>query len=67
MAYSIEKELVCNGCKHLWHSCAKCTALGEKKTAGGFTWREHKPLNSANINKKKYVLRDANCPGFVKR
>lgn len=67
MRYTIEKELVCNGCKHLWHKCSKCTALAKKKRLGKYSWFEHKDLNSIVLNNKKYVLKDSTCPGFVRK
>lgn len=67
MKYAIDKELVCNGCKRLWYKCAKCTALTTQKKLGEYTWNDHKALNTAKLGRKKYVLRDSKCPGFVQR
>ena len=67
MKYTIDKELVCNGCKHLWHKCAKCTALKTVCKKGKYSWDEHKPLNTYVANGKKFVLKDVACPGFIRK
>ena len=65
--YQIDKEIVCNGCKNLWHKCAKCTALKTKNKLGRYSWNEYKALNTYTSDNKKYVIKDSACPGFIRK
>lgn len=67
MSYRINKENTCNGCKNLWHKCAKCSALKTLKKLNGYSWNECKSLNTYTTGNKKYVLRDTACPGFIRK
>lgn len=63
----IDKEIVCNGCKHCWHSVGKCTVKPIHKKVGKYQWNEYTILNSVVLNGKKYLLRNKNCCTGYKR
>ncbi len=62
----IDKELICNGCKHCWHAIGKCTAKPAYHKFGKYKWNTYTALNCVVLNNKKYILRDKECcTGYV--
>ena len=52
---------VCNGCKFCKKATSECKAKPTFKTIGGYSIKEHTPLNAFVTNGTTYYLRNKNC------